>query len=114
MKKLVFISFALFLAASCTKAKAPVSIITADCQDTIKFSTQILPMITENCFSCHDEGMGQSPVLSNHATIMSHAELMLKAMKGEGAPQMPQGADPLPDSLIQQFSCWIAQGKQDN
>lgn len=114
MKKLIFIFPILLMAASCSKSKAPEPFISENCPDTIKFSTQILPMISDNCFTCHGTGMGQSPVLSDYSSIMSNADNMLKAMKGEGAPQMPQGADPLHDTLIQQFSCWIAQGKQNN
>ena len=112
MKKVVLFFSALFIAASCTKTKAPEPFITADCPDTVRFSTQILPMISDNCFSCHNAG--QSPALSDYTSIMSNADKILRALKGEGAPQMPEGADPLHDTLIQQFSCWIAQGKQNN
>lgn len=111
MKKLIFIFSALFIAVSCSKSKAPEPFLSEDCPDTVKFSTQILPMISDNCFSCHNNG--QSPAFSDYASIMSNADNMLKAMKGEGI-QMPQGADPLHDTLIQQFSCWISQGKQNN
>lgn len=111
MKKAIFIFSLLFLAASCTKAKAPEP-VTSECQDTIRFSIQILPLITDNCFSCHNAG--QTPVLSDHNTISTHADAMLKAMRGDGAPLMPSGGPALHDTLIQQFSCWIAQGKQNN
>ncbi|MGV3631467.1 MAG: c-type cytochrome [Bacteroidota bacterium] len=114
MKKVIFIFSVLFVAASCSKTKAPVPFITEDCQDTIKFSTQILPLISDNCFSCHGVGMGQSPTFSDYTTIMSNADKILKTMRGDGAPQMPDGADPLHDTLIRQFSCWIAQGKLNN
>ena len=100
------------LFVNCSKDKAPTGFTTADCPDTIKFSTQILPMMTDNCFSCHNTG--QSPALSDHASIAGNADKILKTLKAEGAPLMPDGGPALPDSLIQQFQCWLNQGKLNN
>lgn len=75
--------------------------------DTISFNAQIVPVFYNNCVKCH-EG------LSDYNTIMQNAGHILKALKGDGAVQMPEGSDPLHDTLIQQFSCWIAQGKLNN
>jgi hypothetical protein len=96
---------------SCTKDKAPTAVITADCPDTIKFSTQIAPMIASKCAICHDNGT--SPTLNSHATISAKANDILKSIKGE-TQLMPQGGPALNDSLIKQFECWINQGKQNN
>jgi hypothetical protein len=96
---------------SCKKDKAPTAVITADCPDTIKFSTKILPMISDNCVSCHNNGT--SPTLSDHSNISSNATKILKTLKGE-LQLMPQGGPALNDSLIKQFECWINQGKQNN
>jgi hypothetical protein len=97
--------------SSCKKDQTPKGFISTDCPDTIKFSTQILPMISENCFSCHNNGT--SPTLSNHTNISSNAAKMLKSMKGE-LQLMPQGGPAINDSLIKQFECWINQGKLNN
>ncbi|WP_343631071.1 cytochrome c [Fluviicola sp.] len=121
MKKTVsiFLAFgsmavlALFLPSACTKAKAPVPLPEVTCSSTISFSAQIAPMIDANCASCHGAGAGTSPTLSNHAEISANAEAMIQAMRG--TPElMPQGGPALPDSLIQQFQCWMEQGKLQN
>lgn len=99
---------------SCTKDKAIKEVVAApsDCLDTIKFSTQLLPVLTDQCFSCHSNGT--SPSLTGHADVSEHANHILEAIKGEGAQLMPQGGPKLNDSFIKQFSCWISQGKKNN
>lgn len=103
----------LLLPSGCSKEKAPLPIVDITCPDTISFSQKIAPMIQDNCSGCHGSGAGTSPVLSNHAEISGSAEAILNALKG--SPQlMPQGGPALADSLIQQFQCWIQQGKMNN
>lgn len=107
------ITLSLFFTSGCTKDKAPAPMIGANCSDTISFSQQIAPVIQDKCSSCHGSGAGTSPVLSNHAEIAGQAENILNAL--HGTPQlMPQGGPALEDSLIQQFNCWIQQGKMNN
>lgn len=103
----------LVFTSGCTKDKAPAPLIGAACSDTISFAHQIAPVIQDKCSSCHGSGAGTSPVLSNHAEIAGQAENILSAL--HGTPQlMPQGGPALEDSLIQQFDCWIKQGKMNN
>lgn len=97
---------------SCTKDKTPTSTITADCPDTVKFSTQVLPWVMSKCNSCHQSG-GQNPVLGDHSSVSNHSTKILKSIKGE-IKLMPDGGPALNDSLIKQFECWINQGKQNN
>lgn len=100
---------------SCAKEKVPGQVIDPNCTDTISFSTQIVPMISNNCVSCHDTGNSTGYTLTNHTNISSNASDMLNAMHGTGGFQlMPEGGPALHDSLIQQFSCWINQGKLNN
>lgn len=121
MKKLIsilsastcMIALLLLLPSGCTKEKAPIPLPQVACTTTILFSQQIAPMIQENCASCHDAGAGTSPVLSNHAEIAANGEAILNAL--HGTPQlMPQGGPALADTLIQQFQCWLQQGKLNN
>ena len=97
-------------AGSCKKDK-----VSTDCvsNTTIKFSTQIKPMMDNYCISCHGPG-GTSPDLSTHANIASNATLVLNSLNGAGVQLIPQGGPALNDTLISQFSCWISQGKQNN
>ena len=121
MKKIVSIfltlgslaALALFLPSACTKAKTPPPLPEVICTSTISFSTQIAPMIEENCSGCHGAGAGTSPVLSNYAEISQNANDIIFALRG--TPQlMPEGGPALADSLIQQFQCWLQQGTQNN
>lgn len=121
MKKTINIFFALssvailtlWIPSACSKAKAPPALPEVVCTSTISFSQQIAPMIQENCAGCHGSGAGTSPVLSNYSEISENADIIIHAMRG--TPQlMPQGGPALADSLLQQFQCWMQQGKMNN
>ena len=105
MKKI----FLLLILTSCSKDKVT-EIPESGCIDTISYSTTILPMISTYCFDCHDN---TSPILTDFSSISSSADKILKSIKGE-SKLMPEGGPKLNDSLIDQFSCWILQGKQNN
>jgi hypothetical protein len=103
----------LFVPSACSKAKTPPALPEVVCNSTISFSQKIAPMILENCSGCHGSGAGTSPVLSNYNQISDNADAIINALYG--TPQlMPQGGPALADSLIQQFQCWMQQGKMDN
>lgn len=100
---------------SCTKEHVPSAQIDPNCLDTILFSTQIAPMISNNCASCHGLGNSTPYTFTNHTNISSNATAILNAISASGGMQMmPQGGPALNDSLIQQFSCWINKGKLNN
>ena len=82
-----------------------------DCSDTISFNRDVLPTIIGYCSGCHDAS--QSLSLTNHSEISDHASAILNTLNGVPF-LMPDGGPPLADSLIQQFECWINQGKLDN
>lgn len=100
----------------CNKDQTPAEAINlSECPDTIKFSTQIKPMVDTWCSACHGVGGSNTPTLSNHANISANADNMLLSIKAEGGKVlMPDGGPALHDSLIKQFSCWVAQGKANN
>lgn len=52
-------SFILLGTTNCSKEKVPTP-MASDCADTVHFSTQILPVIQNQCIGCHDVG-GTSP-----------------------------------------------------
>lgn len=97
---------------SCAKEKVPTVDTVPECADTIDYSAQIAPMIQTNCLGCHDVG-GSLPTLTNYDEISTNATAILSTLNG--TPQlMPQGGPALSDTLIQQFTCWISQGKLNN
>lgn len=109
---LIILLFAGFGVISCTKAKVvPPPVTLSDCPDTISFATEILPTIDNMCFSCHNS---TSPIIKDYATISNNGELILKALRGDGAQLMPEGGPALPEPFIKKFNCWIQQGKQNN
>lgn len=119
MKKIsVFVGLvtvAAVILISCKKDKVTGPTIDPNCSDTVFFSTQILPMMQNNCTGCHDSGNSTGYTITNHTNISSNASAILDAMKAtNGFQLMPQGGPSLHDTLIQQFSCWIGQGKLNN
>ncbi len=111
---LLIASSAISLSTSCTKDKAPNIEFDPSCSDTISFSDDVMPLITDNCLSCHDDGNSTGYTFTSHASISDNASDMLGAMRNEGFQLMPQGGPALPDSLIKTFSCWIQNNKPNN
>lgn len=106
--KLITVTVALLIFVGCTKDKAETALV---CTDTISFSTQIMPLINDNCIGCHS---GQySPDITNHAEIAANASKISKSIHGT-TTLMPYNGDKLADSLIHHFDCWVKQGKLDN
>lgn len=122
MKLILFIFlivFSLAFSVSCRKDKTPNSVMMPlDCSDTVSYVTKIGPLIQQNCATsgCHNaESSSAGYTLTSHTSISANAEIILKTMKHD--PQvtsMPFGSDKLADSLIQQFECWMNQGKLNN
>lgn len=103
------------MVVSCKKDQVADFNSNVNCTDTVSFAATILPLVTDNCTSCHFSGNSTGYTLTNHTNISSNAALMLNSMRGEGGfQQMPQDLPPLPDSIIQKFECWIVQGKLNN
>jgi len=112
-KNIITLTFALLvlvLIGSCRKDKVDTACVS---NTTIHFATQIKPMLDNNCTSCHGAG-GTPPNLTSHANVAANAGVILNSLTGTGVQLMPQGGPALNDTLINQFSCWISQGKQNN
>lgn len=113
----VLLLFGLYQFSSCTKDQVNVGNLPADCQDTVLFSEQIAPMIEVNCSTsgCHDASAAGGYIFLDYNDVSANATVILNVIKHEsGYIPMPSGAPQLPDSIIQQFGCWVIQGKQNN
>lgn len=99
--------------SSCTKDRVPV-VEVLDCPDTISFATDVLPIMQDQCFSCHSPGNNTGYIFTDHASIANQTTAIIGAMRGDGYDLMPQGGPALPDSLIQKIRCWVQQGKLNN
>ena len=113
--KVLFFIFTLgsLLLFSCTRDK--VTPIDQQCNTTISFANDVLPIMEVNCVSCHQPGNASGGYdLSTYTAIAANANAIVGSMKANGYQLMPQGGPALADSTIQKISCWIQQGKLDN
>ena len=103
-------SLALF---SCTREK--VTPIDQQCNTTISFANEVMPILQANCISCHDQGNASGGYdLSNYTAVAANANAVVGSIKANSYQLMPLGGPALPDSTIQKIKCWIEQGKLDN
>ena len=113
--KIAFNTFLIigFLLFSCTREK--VTPIDQQCNATISFTNEVLPIMEANCVSCHQPGNASGGYdLSSYTAISANANAIVGSMKANGYQLMPLGGPALADSTIQKISCWINQGKLDN
>ena len=109
MKNLSF--FLLFLLSSCTYNELPISEITICETNSPSFSDCVLPIIEDNCVSCHSENGGQSPFLTSFPEIIlavSNDDL-LGRIKNDMPPTNLMNSS---DILI--IENWIDESTQDN
>lgn len=108
---------------SCTKVNEQELALDAECQklgdlDSIKFAEHVMPIITVNCLSCHNNTDAQGGItLETHADVnfLALDGILLTAIKHEsGAAAMPQGDDKLPQCYIDAIQKWTDQGALDN
>lgn len=98
---------------SCTREK--VTPIDQQCNTTISFANDVMPIMQANCVGCHEQGNASGGYdLSSYTAISANATAVLGSMKASGYQLMPQGGPALEDSTIQKIACWIQQGKLDN
>jgi len=84
---------------------------------SVSFSASILPIFNQSCATsnCHNSTSASAGyILGSHTQISSNATIALKSIQHNGASAMPKAQPKLNDSLIQQFECWIKQGKLNN
>lgn len=115
VKNGLIVLFGLLLIVSCKKDTTPLPNL--DCADTISYSQQVQPFIGLNCTTsgCHDASASGGYNFTTHAGVSNNADIILKAINHDsGTTPMPMGGSKLPDTTIQQFDCWISQGKLDN
>ncbi len=114
-KTLIILFVATSLWLGCTKDKVPAPVVApepTEGKDTVSFQTKVLPLIEDNCFSCH--AGGTQPLINDYATIVKESDKMIKSMRGDGVSLMPQGGPALPKEKIDEFECWMKQGKLNN
>lgn len=103
---------------SCKKDKTETSEFNANCEDEISYSSDIQSIITSSCATsgCHNAASAAAGyVLENHEQMSTNADIMFSVIRhDEGVVAMPIGASKLSDEFINEFFCWMEQGKQNN
>lgn len=109
MKNLSF--FLLFLLYSCTYNELLISEITICETNSPSFSDCVLPIIEDNCVSCHSENGGQPPFLTSFPEIILAVEDddLLARIKNDMPPSNLMNSS---DILI--IENWIDESTQDN
>lgn len=84
----------------------------------VTYSTDVWPVISENCTDCHNTGFPSGNVsLSNYDEIVAAVQngSLLGTIKHEdGWSPMPKGGGKLPDCDIQKIESWVNAGTPDN
>jgi hypothetical protein len=103
---------------SCEKDKVDISNVKPECEeDTVSYMNVIEPMILQNCSTsgCHDASQAGGYTFDDHSNISANADIILNVIDhNSGFTPMPLGQPKLPHNLIEDFDCWIYQGKLEN
>lgn len=120
-RKLLFTSLLVLAIAwisACSK-KSEDEFAAQQCITTnMKYSADILPIISKNCYGCHDNSTA-----TNGITLEGYANLKVQADKGDlvavithasGYPPMPYNAPKLSDCDINKIKSWVQSGAPNN
>ena len=87
----------------------------------VNYSTEIQPIFTANCTSCHGGSGGLT--LTSYSDLMgndvvdpgnSMTSKLIQRLKGTSGTQMPKNQDPLDEATINLIETWIDEGALDN
>lgn len=86
--------------------------------DNMSYSSNVLPIIQDNCYSCHNQAGNQGGVtLEGYAAFKVYIDngKLLGAIKHEtGSPPMPQNEPQLLQCQIDKIEAWVNQGALNN
>jgi hypothetical protein len=112
----------LLLPASCyydnEEALYP-SLNTACDTANVTFSGKIIPMLSNNCLSCHSNvtagSAGNGIRLENYADVQSRVTAIAGSINHSGTySPMPKNGSKLKACLIAQFEIWVRKGTPNN
>ena len=87
---------------------------------SVKYATDIVPILQANCYSCHGNGStgGSGGILldgySNLKTYADNGYLVGNVTHAAGYVGMPYGQAPLPQCEMNTIVAWVHQGVQNN
>lgn len=84
----------------------------------MSFSTDITPILSTNCYSCHSSQMALGSVIldtfEGAAQVAGNGKLMGAINHQAGFSPMPQGAGKLAACDIEKIGKWIEEGTKNN
>ena len=93
-------------------------VLTAECPDTIFYSTQVKPFIDASCATsgCHNAATSAAGYdLSNHANVSANLDIIIQSMDPtSGLTLMPLGGTVIDATTLNYIKCWKGQGKLNN
>ena len=123
MKQINYIAGLLFIAASftliisCKKDQTTQEELNTECETTISYESDIRQTIQQSCNTtgCHNAAASSAGYsFETHQQVSTHADMILKVIRHEpDVVAMPIGGK-LSDDYIENFFCWMEQGKLDN
>jgi hypothetical protein len=103
--------------SACKKDKTTEGELNVECETVISYDSDIRQTIQQSCNTtgCHNAASSSAGYsFETHEQVSSNAEIILKVIRHEpGVVAMPIG-DKLSDEYIENFFCWIEQGKPNN
>lgn len=85
---------------------------------SISYTNDIIPIISDNCYVCHDkEAKFGNVILDSHTELTKFTpdnRLIGVIKHSAGSIPMPQGAPKLLDCQIEKIEAWIDQGALNN
>ncbi len=86
--------------------------------DSMSYSTNIVPILTNYCLSCHSASANQGGVnmegYNQVKTYVSNNKFLQSIRHDNGVSQMPKNADKLDSCTIAKVAAWIDQGALNN
>ncbi len=86
--------------------------------DAMSYSGNVLPILEDNCYSCHDQAGNQGGVTlegySNLKVYVDNGKLIGVINHASGFPAMPQGSPQLGQCQIDKIEAWVDQGALNN
>lgn len=86
--------------------------------ENMKYSANILPIITSNCYGCHDAATATAGVvLEGYAALKTRADngdLVGVVSHASGYPAMPYNRAKLSDCDINKIKAWVQAGAPNN
>ena len=86
--------------------------------EAMSYSGNVLPILEDNCYSCHDQASNQGGVtLEGYINLKVYVDngKLLGVIKHEpGFPEMPQNSPQLGGCQIAKIEAWINQGALEN